>query len=109
MPMELSGSGSDLGITTVDPPSCNVTSLSLNVSQLIESSDCTCACSDTPAIIGGVVAIVLILSITTALTVIVIVLVRSRRGDYSTRSKGYEQYNAFYKANFIVKCSCIIQ
>ena len=59
----------------------------------IECSDCTCSETDnTAAIISGVVvAIVLILSITTALTVIVIVLVRSRRGDYSTRSKGYEQ------------------
>ena len=54
----------------------------------IECSDCTCSETDnTPAIIGGVVAIVLIVSITTALTVIVIVLVRSRRGDYSTRSR----------------------
>ena len=58
----------------------------------IESSDSTCSETDnTATIIGGVVAIVLILSITTALTVIVIALVRSRRGDYSTRSKGYEQ------------------
>ena len=58
----------------------------------IECSDCTCSETDnTAAIIGGVVAIVLILSITTALTVIVIVLFRSRRGDNSTRSKGYEQ------------------
>ena len=32
MPMELSGSGSGSGITTVDPPSCTVTSLSLDVS-----------------------------------------------------------------------------
>ena len=53
-------------------------------------------------------AIVLILSAATALTVIVIVLFRSRRGDYSTRSKGYEHL-ALYKANFIVMCSCIIQ
>ena len=57
-----------------------------------DSDSCDDSCQiESSAIIGGVVAIVLILSITTALTVIVIVLVRSRRGDYSTRSKGYEQ------------------
>ena len=48
----------------------------------------TCSETDnTPAIIGGVVAIVLIVSITTAVTVIVLVLVRNRRGTYSTRTQ----------------------
>ena len=70
----------------ISPPL--TTHIGSEAANQLESSDCTC--SDTPAIIGGVVAIV-ILSAATALTVIVIVLVRSRRGDYSTRSKGYEQ------------------
>ena len=71
---------------------CIFLSLTAHTDSDSESSESSC--SDTPAIIGGVVAIVLI--VTTALTVIVIVLVlRSRKGDYSTRSKRYK-HNSIY-------------
>ena len=53
-----------------------------------DTVNCDCACSEadnTAAIIGGVVAVVLIVSITTAVTVII--LVRNRRGSYSTQKR----------------------
>ena len=56
------------------------------VSTGTEGCDCASSEADnTAAIIGGVVAIVLIVSITTAVTVII--LVRNRRGSYSTQKR----------------------
>ena len=52
-----------------------------------QAESTSCECDNTSAIIGGVVAVAVAFMIITSLTVIVVVMLRSRSGNYSSKTR----------------------
>ena len=52
-----------------------------------QAESTSCECDNTSAVIGGVVAVAVAFMITTSLTVIVVVMLRSRSGNYSAKTR----------------------